>query len=218
MSEWRAALIPEGRADDGLVTLLERLCLREGASVEIVSMRPLLELHTPGRSNEAKLYAVLEFGEDYDIIFIHSDTDREPPPTRGDRISTACEKLGVESYVPVVPIRETEAWLLVDKDAIRAIVGNPKGNKALPLPKLSHVESAGDPKQCLRDALDAARIGQRRKQKHRPVSDQEFGRYRQRLLEELDIEGPIRQLSAWQALERDLKSVLSQLDAAPPSL
>jgi len=214
MIELRAALIAEGKADDGLVDVLSRLCLRKGVSVGIESVRDQLERHAIGRGVEAKVRAVVELGDDFDILFIHRDSDKHGPEARRIEISTACDINGVQSYVPVVPIRATEAWLLVDADVIRSVVGNPGSGQPLDLPKLRDVEETTDPKQRLRTVLDEARRRQRHKRKHRAMSKSEFSQYRRKLLEQLDIDGPVRQLSAWQALERDLTRALAQLDPA----
>ncbi len=59
-------------------------------------------------------------------------------------------------HVPVIPVRMTEAWLLIDEPAIRRAAGNPNGRNPLDLPALKDLEALPDPKEVLHDALAAA--------------------------------------------------------------
>jgi hypothetical protein len=58
--------------------------------------------------------------------------------------------------VCVVPVREQEAWLLVDESAIRRAAWNPHGRVRLALPKVKALEGVADPKALLRSALETA--------------------------------------------------------------
>jgi len=82
-----------------------------------------------------------------DLLFVHRDADREPTATRRDEIRKAVEiATPNQATVPVVPVRMTEAWLLIDEPAIRSAAGNPRGTMALDLPKLGAIEGTADPK------------------------------------------------------------------------
>jgi hypothetical protein len=63
---------------------------------------------------------------------------------------------GCPASVSIIPVRMTEAWLLIDEEAIRAAAGNPKGKVALDLPGLNKIESLPDPKEVLFTALRTA--------------------------------------------------------------
>jgi hypothetical protein len=116
-------------------------------------------------------------------------------------------------YVPVIPIRMTEAWLVLDENAIRWVAGRPSGTEPLNLPTANTVEAHPDPKSLLREALrTASGFRGRRLRKF----DRDFGAHRRQLLERLDRDGPLRELSAWQALERaveDMSKALLDPDA-----
>jgi hypothetical protein len=56
-------------------------------------------------------------------------------------------------HVPVIPIRMTEAWLLLDEAEIRRVAGSPNGKVSLGLPKAKDVESIPDPKAQLAQTL-----------------------------------------------------------------
>jgi hypothetical protein len=110
--------------------------------------------------------------------------------------------------VAIVPVQATQAWLLVDEAAIREAVGRPSGTSPLGLPKLTAIENLSDPKAALQDALRVASqtTGRRRRNVNRSFSD-----YRQRLLERLDINGPLATLPSWQRLEADVAACLQTL-------
>jgi hypothetical protein len=57
----------------------------------------------------------------------------------------------------VIPIRMTEAWLLLDEEAIRDSAGRPSSSVSLGLPLPQRVETIPDPKQRfnVRSSTDA---------------------------------------------------------------
>lgn len=138
------------------------------------------------------------------LLFVHRDSDNQPPDLRFDEIRLAA---GDQPHVAVVPIRTTEAWLLIDEAAIRAAAGRVSGREALGLPALPRIEQVSDPKRVLRDALVAAHgaTGRRARRFH-PAN------VRQRLADLVDDWSPLRQLSAFQRLEADTRAALAALD------
>lgn len=208
----RFALIGEGNTELHLVEHLKILCSREGFhAVEGVWATDLLRLRNSGAGKDvaSKVSALLAVDAEFDLLFIHRDIDNFSVEVRRREIAGAMRDHGAgKPYVPVIPIRETEAWLLLDEAAIRAVVGNPRGKTELELPKkLSQIEQCADPKEILLEALRrAARHGRRH-----AISENDFGRLRGELLRNLDIDGPVNQLSAWQNLLRDLKAALAAL-------
>jgi hypothetical protein len=63
-----------------------------------------------------------------DLLFVHRDADRGPTATRREEIRRAvAATMANQMTVPVVPVRMTEAWLLIDEAAIRSAAGNPRG-------------------------------------------------------------------------------------------
>lgn len=111
-----------------------------------------------------------------------------------------------DHLVPIIPVRMTEAWLLLDELAIRTVAGNPGGRTALSLPKHHEVERVHDPKSLLRQALlDAASVTGRR----RVRLDNRFSENRRQLLERLDPHGSVTQLSSWSSLIESVSDVTS---------
>jgi Domain of unknown function (DUF4276) len=127
------------------------------------------------------------------IVFVHRDAERE---TREQRLQ---EVPHAHDVVPVIPVRMTEAWLLIDERAIRTAAGNPNGTSALDLPPRRRLEAMPDPKAALKALLaDASGLGQRRRAR--------FDRADaiQRLAEIIEDYSPLRDLPAFQAFYADL--------------
>jgi hypothetical protein len=92
-----------------------------------------------------------------DVLFVHRDAEGESVEHRVDEIGDAQSRLSDSvSVVPIVPVRMTEAWLLIDESAIRMAAGNPNGRGAIELPRLRQLEQLPDPKEQLYRCLQAA--------------------------------------------------------------
>lgn len=204
----RAGFFGEGSSDLSLVHVLRRLCQKFGiADVDIEPLDNFFH-HPPGHAVEDKLRALRSSDDQYDALFVHRDADSTDPTLRRKRIQDAAARVFDEPVpfpiVPVVPVQEMEAWLLADEPRLRAVAGSPQGRPPLSLPRPGALESVSDPKGLLRDALrDAVPAGRQRKS----FNDRRFNQLRRLLLENLDIDGPVTQLPAWQQLERDIQEL-----------
>lgn len=110
-----------------------------------------------------------------DLLFVHRDANNAGADARQREIDLAvAAALNAPRFVAVIPVRMTEAWLLLEETAIRKVVGNPNGRVPLDLPTPREAERRPDAKQILNDALLAASetTGRRRKRIRRdsPVS------------------------------------------------
>lgn len=148
--------------------------------------------------------AVLDFP--CDVLFVHRDAEREDPARRREEILEAVNQVGVEPAVCIVPVRMTEAWLLIDEPAIRRAAGNPHGSGALKLPPHQRLESLPDPKEILHEALLAASesTGRRLKQFRRDLP-----MLKHRVSELIEDFSPLRRLSAFNRFEQDVRSAIS---------
>ncbi len=193
-------LVREGTSDDGLVAHLRRLLVEAGAVEANGSSRAYKG------TTEERLRQVLAEAGTLDIVFVHRDADGPDASERHREITEAAAACGAEvPCVGVVPLQETEAWLLVDESEIRRVVGRPKGKEALELPALNRVERTRNPKEVLQAALltASATTGRRR---DREVK--RFSEHRRVLLERLDINGPVRQLGAFANLVAQVERAL----------
>jgi hypothetical protein len=138
-----------------------------------------------------------------DLLFVHRDAEKEDPQVRQGQIEEALMHSGVQQkLVPVVPVRMTEAWLLVDEAAIRSAARNPRGTAALALPKPSKIESMPEPKEALFNALrTASELTGRRLSQFHPQAQ------RHRVTEHLESIAPLRDLPSFARLEAQLRDV-----------
>jgi hypothetical protein len=109
---------------------------------------------------EQKITKAIEYYEP-DIIFIHRDAEKQTLESRETEIQEALDKLEnadfkKKKFVRIIPIRMTEAWLLINEKAIRCAAGNPNGKIPLSIPKIKSLESIPDPKAILEDFLRLA--------------------------------------------------------------
>ncbi|MEZ4377621.1 MAG: hypothetical protein R3B35_04965 [Gemmatimonadales bacterium] len=121
---------------------------------QVVFAEPDL-IHRGGRTVEAKMNACQELYPS-DVYFIHRDAEAEPWRNRVVEIENAMRRNSHVLYVPVVPVRMQEAWLLANESGLRTAAGNPRGTNALHLPPLHSLEGIADPKAVLREALLSA--------------------------------------------------------------
>jgi hypothetical protein len=209
----RAALLAEGSSDRGLIGILERLCARRGCEeLKIDYGDQLLAMHNKvGRAVAPRVAKLLEIDPEYNLLFIHRDADADDPTPRLSEIEQAFEKLAVP-HVRVVPIHELEAWLLVDEGALLRQFGKPPKSMSLEIPPLKQIERRARPKELLKAALARAKV-RKRSATPKPISEAEFKLLRARLLEDLDIDGPVTRLSAWQQLLADIDKALASIPA-----
>jgi hypothetical protein len=199
-----SGLVAEGRTDDRflpplLSRALEELCADEfDESVEVSEVQVLRS-----RGGPLGVDGIVELvdgqRDSFVLVFVHRDqganVDRvrsewtEPLRTRWD------DRAG--RLVMVVPVRETEAWMLADGDALRAVlrVRWPDSQLGVPAPP-RRVEEIADPKQVLHRL--EARISR------------SFDAYLDRLGEEMSIEALRKVPAFWQWWE-DTRSALAEV-------
>ena len=105
-----------------------------------------------------------------------------------------------------VPIRMTEAWLLLDESAIRRVVGRPHGTEPVKLPGIDQVERMADTKGVLAQILRSASGATGRKLRK---IDRDFPHFRRQLLQDLPVGGLLDQVSSWVRFRDDLAKVVT---------
>jgi hypothetical protein len=205
----RALLLADGPSDAPLGRHVARMAQRHGHALDVVAPDLRRLDPPPGLQVTRRLEAVFRFDAAFDLVIVHRDAEGEDPATRREEVlsdvGTIRDGLPV---LPVIPIRMTEAWLLLDEAAIRRVAGRPTGLESLGLPVAAAAEHVHNPKQLLQNALEIASgaTGRRLRRFKR-----DFGAQRRRLLEGLDHTGPVSELTAWQQLEADVQEVLGRL-------
>jgi hypothetical protein len=198
----------EGTSDQPLADIVEYLFAERNVTLRL-SRPDFSALPRVKKDVRSKVIAgAALMGSSFDLAVVHRDADNAGWDARQKEILDATLASGVEcTPIPVIPVRMTEAWLLLDEQIIRTVAGNPNGTDGIPLPKLKDVESVPDPKSLLRECLlHAASPRAHRRQ----TVDRRFYQHRRRLLELLDPHGPIVQLTGWSKLITDIDNYIEK--------
>jgi hypothetical protein len=140
-----------------------------------------------------------------DVLFVHRDAEAMPFAQRHEEISSAWNVHDRQGHlIRVVPVRMTEAWLLLDEASVRRAAGNPAGRVALGLPPAARIENLPDPKRDLFQALRlACGLNGRRLQKFNPEQA------RHRVSELADDFTVLRLLPSFQNLEAQVQNLFT---------
>jgi hypothetical protein len=210
-SPLRYTLVSDGTTDRALLPIINWLLLsipdlaERGIEAQWADWRRRDK--TPGLAG--KVEAALH---DYpcDLLFVHRDAEasvRAIREQRQDEIQRALEPHSVP-YVGIVPVRMTEAWLLIDAEAICKAADNPHCQERIALPSLRRLEPHPDPKQLLHELLERAseKKGRRLEQFRRDLSWR-----RVRVAELISDFSPLFQLSAFAQFAEETLSVCQKL-------
>lgn len=114
MNPFRYTLVADGPSDRALLPIINWVLagtpLTAGISEQVADFRHLTDPPTTlvGRIRRA----LLEYP--CDLLFVHRDAEIERREVRTEEIRAASEAAPVSMWVRVVPVRMTEAWLLID--------------------------------------------------------------------------------------------------------
>jgi hypothetical protein len=181
-------LVCEGQSDERfLKPLFERVVPvlgleHSGAHLIVDVRRAWADAQRPDEIVEA---LQTEAGQ-FDLVLYHHDG--KPRRVADEKIAEVRRALEAarltRPMIEVVPIREVEAWMLADPEAIAAAWGVPSESVGMLVPASPRdVESIGDPKSLLRDVVESFKRPRRRS---RPDGD-EREYYFKTLAEVVDI-------------------------------
>ena len=157
-------LYAEGPTDQRFLPLLI-----QRTAVQILSQRghtivdvlePMLVEPPEKGERDHSILAVARRVHGYHLLFVHADADA-PTATAALRqriapavaLVQAAQQQGetvCTDLVSIVPVQMTEAWMLVDRAALRAVMGAPSDHHDLDMPvRPQQVEQIADPKQQL---------------------------------------------------------------------
>lgn len=201
MRELTFTLLSDGSSDRALLPVLLWLLRQHLSGVAInAQWAELRHLREPPKTLADRIFRSLQIYP-CGVLFIHRDAEREPLDKRVNEIREALSttEMPETPAICVVPVRMQEAWLLHEEQAIRDASGNKAGRMPLELPSLRTVEQLPDPKQSLYGLLkQASGLSGRRLQNFRPQA------HVHRVADFIEDFSPLRQLSAFQSLEREI--------------
>jgi hypothetical protein len=203
-------LVSDGTSDRALIPIINWIIRQKGYIGNLegtcVDYR-LYRAHGTGNSLADRiLYAVKFFP--CDLLFVHRDSESMSDSSRRQEISEALDIAFILNpvipNVPVIPIRMTEAWLLLREDAIRYAAGNLNGRTPIFLPDISTVDQMPHPKEYLHEQIvNASELNSRRRRHFVPE------RTVHRVSEYIDDFSRLRALVSFTTLELDIENVLN---------
>ena len=207
MKELRYTLVTDGSSDKALLPILTWVLREQHITCPIQpTWADLRHLRRPLKNLAERIQWSLELYP-CDLLFVHRDAETAPREKRVIEIRRALRMRGTwhpELTVCVVPMRMTEAWLLLDETALRRASGNPNGRQPLQLPPLAQLEQLPDPKGVLYQRLiEASGLGERRKRRF-PASIRAH-----RIAEFIEDFSSLRILPAFRALESEVATVVT---------
>jgi len=169
MRQLEYTLLAEGSSDRALMRILTWAVQQQLKDISAHGYHAdLRELRKAPRTLHERMLAAVKLYP-CDLLFVHRDSDAALPQQRKLEIQTAYAESGLSSprMVCVIPVRMTEAWLLLDEGAIRIAAGNPNGKENLDLPRAP--DQIANPKDVLGELLtQAGGLSGRRKKNFRP--------------------------------------------------
>ena len=207
----QCTLLTDGASDRSLLRIIEWLirCYlhHQEATFTILHANFSLAKVRPRDLSERIALAIQYYP--CDLLFIHRDAENQDPQLREAEIAAAVASSSLDvRHVKIIPVRMTEAWLLIDEKAIRMAADNPNGKVAITLPSPHRIEEVPDPKEQLQQLLVVAseKSGRRRDQFRRDLN-----RRMQRIPLYIADYSPLRQLRAFQALEQETRNAMAEL-------
>ena len=171
-------------------------------NIEFADLRPY---NRPVKGLTARIEKAMEL-YDCDVLFVHRDAENVLMETRLQEIAAAVAQLSgsVPPHVAIVPVRMTEAWLLIDEQAIREGANNPNGRTAIELPTPTRLHTIPNPKARLEGLLmTAANLNRRRLKKFKPRKQM------YRVAEMIKDFSALRAQASFLHLEEQLKALAS---------
>ena len=207
MPEVIYTLVADGSSDRALIPIIN-WCLRENSD-DIVIKPQWADLGRFSRQNR-RLSDRIRIAIDFypaDLIIIHRDAERDSVDIRQREIESAVRQIFGNTELPyhtcLIPVRMTEAWLLINEQAIRIASGNRNGNVSLNVPRLRDLEALPDPKQILFELIQQASGLSGRRLKKLNVHQSAI-----RVTEHIEDFSPLRSLPAFHRFETELGRIM----------
>ena len=200
--------LSEGTSDQSIIPLINKIILNN-YNVTINTIIPNFNSVRPRPSGlTLKIKAVQKLYESIDFLVIHRDADSVGRDHRMNEIKSAIASVSPSfDFVAMIPVRMTEAWLLVDQAAIIHAMERPTYNKKIIFPPIKKIEKLAYPKNLLLQIVqEIADLPKRRK------NELNFPRIRKNIGEHISNYTILKILPAFALFEADLLSVLDKVN------
>lgn len=200
-------LLSDGSSDRALMPIIEWTINQLQPELLVQGVRAdLSQLKQPPKNLLDRVDKALMYYP-CDVLFIHRDGEKETYESRSQEIEANTELIArkYESLrtVAIIPVRMTEAWLLIDSKAIKTAAGNPNGPYNPVLPAVKTIESLPNPKETLYSHLRQASG-----LKGRQLDKFNVGRAVYLVAENIATFSLLRNLPAYQHFVMELQNVL----------
>jgi hypothetical protein len=170
------ALYAEGTTDDRflpyiILRTIKALLIENGVTdVDVWEPTPLNKAQITGVSLQDRILSASRNVFGYHILFIHQDADdRSTQTCYQERIAPGLQLIESDpgqvckTVVPIIPIRNIEAWLICDPDTLLRTIGTSLTSADLDLPASPQlVEKILDPKAKYKSVVTSALSSRRR--------------------------------------------------------
>lgn len=211
----RYTLVADGPSDACLLHMINWVLKQHLATVNIKLLDRFADLRDLPERVGSRLRDRLPAAVDLlpcDMLFVHRDAERQSPKERRAEVEKVVRSADLPIHVPIIPVRMTEAWLLVDEAAIRMAADNPNGTAQLPIPALQQLENVPDPKKILSECLlEASELRGRRRNQLKAT----LPRRRARVAGLIRDCSVLRELSAFREFETETRLALEKWKPIP---
>lgn len=189
--------------------LIEEYYLGKGISVELS-----WSFYKKVGSSFDSIIDVCEKTKDQNLVIIHRDSDNATwnvayanhfEEAKQHMMNINNDQFN-ENLLPLIPVTETEAWLLVDKRLLKSSIGTDLSDQDLGLTyKQSRIESIADPKRTIENAIKTYHYSLSKKQRKYAVQIYD-------LYDILASDMNLSQLEALDSYQRFKSSLIDILD------
>jgi len=150
---FRYTLLADGTSDEVLMAIVDWLIREYLPSTRVIGTFAR-DFGPIGNELDVRVRSAIQ-NFPCDLLIVHRDAEGQSREDRLDEIVRAVVAIDV-SYVCLIPVKMTEAWLFSDESAIRFASGNASGRHNIGMPRRDKWESLSDPKVTLLELLCSA--------------------------------------------------------------
>ena len=212
-------LFTEGKTDNRfLKSIVEKTIYKiaANASQDIEVNVQIITIEEKGKGFTQQVLNASKNGLDWfgiHFLCVHKDADSPSDTNTFEyQIQPAQKALESRDYdeyckilVPIVPIQEMEAWMLVDKELLKKQIGTNKSDKELGINKPP--EQLANPKEVIKNAIVIARQGFTKRRRRQLTISQLYLPIGQ----EIDIE-KLNKLSSYQKFSKSIIQAFAKLN------